>query len=150
MKLPKPTRKLLFSANGKPVEIPWPKSAPEARRGYRYPLHNKDGRKACEIVVERVCKEGTVLARVDSDPHRPLYGLNGTRNEHGDYESEPERVSKDYESRLSQEGYQKTVIQGSKLRLEQREQRLAQKLERAKEKGWTRTQKTVEELMRAA
>lgn len=151
MKLPKPTRKLLVS--GRSIEFTWPQSAPKPLRGHKYPIHNKDGVKAFEIRLEGVSETLggiQVLAKVDGDPHRPMIGLEGTRNDLGDYESEPERVSAQFESLLAREGRQKTALNGASNRTQLREQKREKELTRAREKGWTKTIKTLERIGRAA
>lgn len=158
MRLPKPTRKLLASAEGKTREIPWPPSAPEAVRGRKYPIHNKDGHKAFEIRLESVSRtpEGiVVVAKVDGDPFRPMIGLKGTRSEQGDYQSEPERVDARTETLLAQDGRQKTTLAGASNRQDAKEARAArrdldQEIKEAKAKGWTKSVKTLERIGRAA
>lgn len=41
MKLSKATRKKLYDAQGKPVQITWPEDAPEPRKGKRYAVYTE-------------------------------------------------------------------------------------------------------------
>ena len=102
MKLAKVTRKRLYAAEGKVIAITWPESAPRAVSGRRYPVYGSGG-KLFDIHVERVKNGATIKAwvRMDADPFRPMVGIQGIRNENGDYESEPERVSVEFERELA-------------------------------------------------
>lgn len=119
MKLAKVTRKRLRDAQGKPIWVTWPKSAPEPYKGHRYPVFGKDGR-LFDIRIEAVKRRSTikVLIVIDGDPHRPMVGIQGTRNEQGDYESEPERVDKSTEQRYGVEAMAKTALLGAERRRE--------------------------------
>jgi hypothetical protein len=118
MKLAKKTRRRIYEAQGKPVEITWPTSAPEAMKGHRYPVYTKEGR-AFQIRVEAIKRGATTkcVVKIDADPFRPMFGLAGQRNDAGDYESEPERVSAEYEARRALEGRTKTGILGLEHRI---------------------------------
>lgn len=109
MKLAKVTRRRLYEAGVKPVWIAWPESAPEASRGRRYPVYDKEARIAFQIRVEAVKRGAQIkaLVKIDADPHRPMFGLKGVRTDEG-YESEPERVSKEFEDQRGVIGQAKT------------------------------------------
>lgn len=111
MNLPKPTRKKLYTAKG-PVWIEWPQGSPDPHPGRRYPVYSEeDGSKLFSVRVESTKARGTkAKVKIDNDPVRVLPGLQGTHNEQGDYESEPERVSAEYEKQLALEANQRTAI----------------------------------------
>jgi len=111
MKLAKVTRRRLYEAGIKPVWIAWPESAPAASRGRRYPVYDKEARIAFQIRVEAVKRGAQIkaLVKIDADPHRPMFGLKGVRTDEG-YESEPERVSKEFEDQAALTGRAKSVL----------------------------------------
>lgn len=150
MKLTQKTRKRLYQS--KVAEFSWPESAPEPRRGHLYAVYNEKGHRAFQIRLESVSRstETTVKARIVDDPHRPLYGINGTRNEWGDYESEPEQVPLSYQDRLDREARQKTALLGAHKRRDQRILRTEVKLAKAQANGHTKAEKTLERVRRAA
>lgn len=150
MKLPQKVRKRLYRANV--AEFSWPSDAPEARRGHSYPVYNEKGHKAFQISVESVrrTEETMVKARIVDDPHRPLFGINGTRNEWGDYETEPEQVSASYQAILNREARQKTALLGAHQRRDQRILRTEARLAEARANGHTKAEKPLGRIRRAA
>lgn len=82
----------------------------------------------CRIlcVDRRKLKSGRykALLKLDHDPSRVLYGLQGQRSEEGDYQPEPERVPARYEALIAQEGVLKTIFAGNRNR--QREELIRQ------------------------
>jgi hypothetical protein len=145
MRLPKPTRTKLYKAKGKPIWISWPSSAPEPKAGKTYRVSLKQ--QSFAILVEQTKERGTkALVKIEDDPRRFLHGLNGIRNAAGDYESEPERVSHEYEALLAAEGHQKTVLQSAEQRMRSSQRR---KELRAPEQRSLRATRTVERHQRA-
>lgn len=113
MNIPKQDRKKLYE--GKPVTIDWPTDAPEPHAGKRYAVYSEeDGTKLFSIRLEssKRSRYGTTRAtvKIDNDPVRVLPGLPGVRAEDGSYETEPERVSGEYEGKLSLEASQRTAV----------------------------------------
>lgn len=149
MKLPKTARRRLYEASGKPILVTWPVDAPPPRKGKRYPVHNEEGNKAFQIRVEGR-KGDKALVRIDADPFRPMFGLAGQRNDAGDYESEPERVSAEYEARRALEGRTKTGILGAEHRLAHEQLQDEARLVKGKASGQEKTVKTLERVQRAA
>lgn len=109
MKLHKKTRERLRAASPKPVEFKWNQDE-DPKRGKVYRVYGSDPHKPLfNIRVEGV-KGQKVVARIDADPYRPMVGLKGQRNELGDYEDEPERVSAEWEAELAMRASGKTAI----------------------------------------
>jgi hypothetical protein len=149
MKLDKQTRKALYKAAPKAIEITWPQDAPLPSWGHRYPVYTEEGNYAFTVRLEASHKgsyETKATVRIDKDPARILVGLNGVRREDGGYETEPERVDQDYEERLAMTGSAKTAISGAEHRLEARRQSNEAKVRTAKPKGL----KTLERVGKAA
>jgi len=119
MKLDQETRKRLYKAAPRSIEITWPVDGPDPHSGKRYAVYNEEGNRVFTILLERSKKspyETKARVRIDSDPVRILPGLNGTRREDNSYETEPERVSAEYEARLAIQGGAKTVMAGAEQR----------------------------------
>lgn len=115
MKLTKKTRKRLYEAEGKPIQIAWPEDAPLPSWGHRYPVYSEKGDYAFTVRLEgshRGPYETKATVRIDNDPSRVLPGLNGVRTAAGDYETEPEQVDREYEDRLAMVGRSKTIMLG--------------------------------------
>jgi hypothetical protein len=101
VKLAKQTRERLYKAQGRAIEITWPQDGPDPRKGKRYAVYGEN-EKVFTIRVEKLRSRGEkALVRIDDDPVRVLQGLSGQRNELGDYEDEPERVSEEVEAELA-------------------------------------------------
>lgn len=113
MNLPKKTRKKLYEAKG-PIWIAWPEGT-DPHPGRRYPVHSEeDGSRLFSVRVEKTKDRGSkARVKIDNDPVRILPGLQGTHNEQGDYESEPERVSSEYEAKLCLEASAPTAMLGA-------------------------------------
>lgn len=153
MKLAKKTRKALYEAAPKPVEITWPQDAPEPSWGHRYPVYTEEGNYAFTVLLEGSQKgsyETKATVRIDTDPVRVLPGLPGVRTETGDYETEPERVDRAYEDRLAMLGQAKAALQGAEHRFDAKQRSREQQLANARRNGHTKTVKTLERIGKAA
>jgi hypothetical protein len=113
MNLPKATRRKLYEAKG-PLWIEWPEGL-DPHPGKRYAVHSEeDGSRLFSVRVEKTRERGEeARVKIDNDPVRVLPGLPGTHNEQGDYESEPERVSAEYEDKLCLEASAPTAMLGA-------------------------------------
>lgn len=150
MRLHKKTRLRLYTAEG-PITFKWPQDAPEALAGHKYPVYGRNGKKLFSVrleAVKRLKSEIRVTARIDNDSFRPMVGIQGTRNEEGDYEPEPERVDSQTENRYAMEGRAKTCLLGAEHRVESKRASQERRLERAKEQGNEQTVKQLERVLR--
>jgi len=123
VKLGQDTRKRLYKAAPRSIEITWPIDGPDPHSGKRYAIYNEEGNLVFTILLERSKRgpyETKARVRIDSDPVRILPGLNGTRREDNSYETEPERVHADYEKLLAGEALQKTTLLSAEQRQRQK------------------------------
>lgn len=132
MKLSKASRKALYEAKTS-IWITWP--GPHPRKGKTYRVSLKEG-KSFGIIIEGCKLGGTeVLAKIHDDPFRPNFGLKGTRNKDGDYESEPERVSEEWESQLAQAAHLRSIANSTDLRQKEKKETLERELQIAKQRN---------------
>ena len=128
MRLPKQTRTALHKAS-KPIWIEWPKPGPFLVGGKSYRVST--GAKPFYILVTEI-KPHEALAQIYHDPAATLWGLKGTRNSEGKYESEPEPVKGEWLERQCRLASQASLIPTTELRHKEKKKTLEQELQIAK------------------
>lgn len=143
MRLPKQTRTKLHEAS-KPIWIEWPPTGPFPRSGQSYRISLKGGSgfqillsgvRVEKVPITRPEANFEVLAEKHYDAPATLWGLKGTRNSSGDYESEPEPIHDEYQSYISDLGWLKTKALGDRGRSTSRQVNLEAELRVARERG---------------
>ena len=148
MNFPKKTRKALYEAKG-PIWINWPEGT-DPHPGKRYAVYSEeDGSRLFSVRVEKTKERGAkALVRIDNDPVRILPGLQGVRNEQGNYEPEPERIDEVTENRYAMEGRTKTGELGAEHRVGAKRASKERQLAKAEAAGREKTIEILRRVMR--
>lgn len=150
MRLHKKTRLRLYTAEG-PTSFKWPQDAPEPISGHKYPVYGKGPKKLFSLRVEAVKRLSggfKVTGTIDNDPFRPMVGIEGVRNEQGDYQPEPERIDEVTENRYAMEGRTKTGELGAEHRVGAKRASKERQLAKAEAAGREKTIEILRRVMR--